>query len=100
MAQPRESSLITCVVDQLSPKVGIAMAKVLERAGYQLDVPDGQTCCGQPAFNSGYCPEARAIAEHFHNVFAGSEYVVVPLGSCASMISHRFAATSRTFEWR
>jgi L-lactate dehydrogenase complex protein LldE len=91
MAKPRVSLFTTCVVDQLYPKVGIAMAEVLERAGYDLDVPDGQTCCGQPAFNSGYRPEARAIAEHFRDVFAHSEYVVVPSGSCASMISHHFA---------
>jgi L-lactate dehydrogenase complex protein LldE len=92
MAKPRVSLFITCVVDQLFPKVGLAMADVLERAGYELDVPEAQTCCGQPAFNSGYRAEARVVAEHFREVFANSEYVVVPSGSCASMISHHFAA--------
>jgi L-lactate dehydrogenase complex protein LldE len=91
MAKPRVSLFITCVVDQLFPKVGLAMADVLERAGYELDVPELQTCCGQPAFNSGYREEARAVAVHFRNAFASSEYVVVPSGSCASMISHHFA---------
>ena len=91
MAKPRVSLFITCVVDQMFPNVGIAMADVLERAGYELDVPEAQTCCGQPAFNSGYRDEARAVAKHFRDVFAHSEYVVVPSGSCASMISHHFA---------
>jgi L-lactate dehydrogenase complex protein LldE len=91
MAKPRVSLFITCVVDQMFPNVGIAMADVLERVGYDLDVPEAQTCCGQPAFNSGYREEARAVAKHFRDVFASSEYVVVPSGSCASMISHHFA---------
>jgi L-lactate dehydrogenase complex protein LldE len=91
MAKPRVSLFITCVVDQIFPNVGIAMADVLERVGYELDVPEAQTCCGQPAFNSGYREEARAVAKHFRDVFANSEYVVVPSGSCASMIAHHFA---------
>jgi L-lactate dehydrogenase complex protein LldE len=91
MAKPRVALFITCVVDQMYPNVGIAMAEVLERAGYELDVPQAQTCCGQPAFNSGYREEARAVAQHFRDVFAHSEYVVVPSGSCASMITHHFA---------
>jgi L-lactate dehydrogenase complex protein LldE len=91
MAKPRVALFITCVVDQMYPNVGIAMAEVLERAGYELDVPQAQTCCGQPAFNSGYREEARAVAQHFSDVFAHSEYVVVPSGSCASMITHHFA---------
>jgi L-lactate dehydrogenase complex protein LldE len=91
MAKPRVSLFITCVVDQMFPNVGIAMADVLERIGYELDIPEAQTCCGQPAFNSGYREEARAVAKHFRDVFAESEYVVVPSGSCASMISHHFA---------
>ncbi len=91
MAKPRVSLFITCVVDQIFPNVGLAMADVLERAGYELDVPEAQTCCGQPAFNSGYREEARAVARHFRDVFAKSEYVVVASGSCASMISHHFA---------
>ena len=50
----RVSLFVTCIVDQLFPKVGMAMAEVLERLGYQVDFPENQTCCGQPAFNSGY----------------------------------------------
>jgi L-lactate dehydrogenase complex protein LldE len=71
--------------------VGIAITQVLERLGYQVDFPQAQTCCGQPAFNSGYVDEARTIARHFLKVFRDSEYILVPSGSCTSMISHHFA---------
>src|SRR5258705_7398366 len=84
------SLFVTCIVDQLFPKVGMAMAEVLERIGYQVDFPEAQTCCGQPAFNSGFRGEAREVARHFLSVFADAEYVVVPSGSCCSMISHHF----------
>ncbi len=67
------------------------MAGVLERAGWQVDFREDQTCCGQPAFNSGYLGEARQVARHFLKVFADAEYIVVPSGSCTSMISHHFA---------
>src|SRR5437868_14417049 len=87
----RVSLFVTCIVDQLFPKVGMAMAEVLERIGYAVDFPEAQTCCGQPAFNSGFRGEARQVARHFLSVFEGAEYVVVPSGSCASMISHHFA---------
>ena len=87
----RVSLFVTCMVDQLFPKVGMAMAGVLERLGYQLDFPQDQTCCGQPAFNSGYRAEARTVARHFLKVFEKSEYVVVPSGSCTAMITHHFA---------
>jgi L-lactate dehydrogenase complex protein LldE len=87
----RVSLFVTCMVDQLFPKVGLAMADVLERLGYQVDFPEAQTCCGQPAFNSGYRAEARTVARHFLNTFENSETVVVPSGSCTSMIVHHFA---------
>jgi L-lactate dehydrogenase complex protein LldE len=86
----RVSLFVTCIVDQLFPQVGIAMADVLERLNYSIDFPESQTCCGQPAFNSGYPEEARTVARHFLGVFRDSEYIVVPSGSCASMISHHF----------
>jgi len=87
----RVSLFVTCIVDQLFPKVGMAMAGVLERLGYQVDFPEDQTCCGQPAFNSGYRAEARTVARHFLKVFEKSEQIVVPSGSCTSMITHHFA---------
>jgi L-lactate dehydrogenase complex protein LldE len=71
--------------------VGIAITQVLERLGYQVDFPKAQTCCGQPAFNSGYTEEARKIARHFLDVFRDSETIIVPSGSCTSMISDHFA---------
>jgi len=79
------------MVDQLMPKVGMAMAEVLERLGYQVDFPEDQTCCGQPAFNSGYWAEARTVARHFLKTFASADAVVVPSGSCTAMIAHHFA---------
>jgi L-lactate dehydrogenase complex protein LldE len=87
----RVSLFVTCIVDQLFPKVGMAMADVLEHLGYQVDFPENQTCCGQPAFNSGYRAEARAVARHFLDTFEGCETIVVPSGSCTSMVTHHFA---------
>lgn len=90
MAQ-RVSLFVTCMVDQLFPRVGMAMAEVLERLGYQLDFPENQTCCGQPAFNSGYRSEARTVARYFLDTFEASECIVVPSGSCTSMVAHHYA---------
>ncbi|MCE5308873.1 MAG: (Fe-S)-binding protein [Acidobacteriales bacterium] len=86
----RVSLFVTCIVDELYPNVGVAMADVLERLGYEIDFPPAQTCCGQPAFNSGYRDEARTVARHFLNVFRDAECIVVPSGSCTSMITHHF----------
>jgi L-lactate dehydrogenase complex protein LldE len=87
----RISLFVTCVVDQLFPKVGLAMVDVLERIGFDVDFPESQTCCGQPAFNSGYRKEARGIARHFLDTFESSETIVVPSGSCTAMIASHFA---------
>ncbi|MCC6862977.1 MAG: (Fe-S)-binding protein [Bryobacteraceae bacterium] len=86
----RVSLFVTCIIDQLFPQVGMAMAEVLERVGWRVDFPEAQTCCGQPAFNSGYPAEARGVARHFLDVFRGAEYVVIPSGSCTSMISRHY----------
>ncbi len=88
---PRVSLFVTCIVDQLFPRVGLAMADVLERAGCSVDFPEQQTCCGQPAFNTGYRREAREVARHFLDVFRDAEYIVIPSGSCASMIRRHYA---------
>ena len=90
MMARRASLFVTCLVDQLFPRIGLSMAAVLERLGYTVDFPENQTCCGQPAFNSGYPEEARRVARHFLNVFETSESIVVPSGSCASMIVLHF----------
>jgi len=87
----RISLFVTCVVDQLFPRIGLAMAEVLERLGYTIDFPENQTCCGQPAFNSGFRAEARTVARHFLETFESSECIVVPSGSCTSMVTHHFA---------
>src|SRR6266849_4483209 len=87
----RVSLFVTCVVDQLFPNVGMAMADVLERSGCEVEFPEAQTCCGQPAFNSGYHEEARVVARHFLKVFNDAEYIVVPSGSCCSMAKHHMA---------
>jgi L-lactate dehydrogenase complex protein LldE len=79
---------IPCFVDQLNPEVGIDMARVLRRIGYSVDFPEAQTCCGQPAFNSGYWEEARPLAERFVKIFgaSGADAVVCPSASCTTMV--------------
>ncbi|MEW5978160.1 MAG: (Fe-S)-binding protein [Acidobacteriota bacterium] len=80
------SLFIPCLVDQFFPRVGISVVKVLSDLGITVDYPEAQTCCGQPAFNSGYHEEAKELAERFLTVFRGSEYIVCPSGSCTSMV--------------
>jgi L-lactate dehydrogenase complex protein LldE len=77
---------IPCFVDQLNPEVGIDMARVLRRLGYAIDFPEEQTCCAQPAFNSGYQDLARPVAERFVRIFRESETIVCPSGSCTTMV--------------
>ena len=91
----RVALFVTCLVDQIFPRVGSAMAGVLEGLGYSVAFPEAQTCCGQPAFNSGYVEEARKVARHFLKVFAEQEYVVVPSGSCTAMVGHHFSQLFR-----
>ncbi len=86
----RVSLFIQCLVESMYPEVGEAMVDVLERAGVQVDFPEGQTCCGQPAFNSGYHHEARAAAQRFISIFADAEHIVCPSGSCVHMVRHHY----------
>ena len=81
----RVGLFVTCLVDLIRPSIGFAAAKLLEDAGCTVEVPR-QTCCGQPAFNSGDRMTARAIAEQVIKAFAPYDYVVAPSGSCAGMI--------------
>jgi len=81
----RVGLLVTCLVDLVRPAIGFAAVKLLEDAGCTVEVPR-QTCCGQPAFNSGDRRNARAIAEQVIAAFAPFDYVVVPSGSCAGML--------------
>jgi len=78
--------MVTCLCDAIYPEVGAAAVRVLERCGVAVDYPGGQTCCGQPAYNSGSHEEARRAARAMLRAFAESEYVVAPSGSCAAMI--------------
>src|SRR5258705_2096173 len=87
MPEPaRVALLVTCLVDLFRASVGFAAVKLLEQAGCTVAVPCAQTCCGQPAYNSGDRADAKAIAGHIIAAFAGYDYVVAPSGSCAGMV--------------
>ena len=86
MSPARASLFVTCIVDQFYPEVGESTVRVLRRLGVDLDFPRGQTCCGQPAFNSGFWSDARPLAKRFLKTFRGDRYIVTPSGSCASMV--------------
>ncbi|HEY3911167.1 MAG TPA: (Fe-S)-binding protein [Stellaceae bacterium] len=77
---------VTCLVDLFRPTVGFAAVELLEQAGCTVEAPRAQTCCGQPAYNSGDRGDAKRIALRVIEAFAGYEYVVAPSGSCAGMI--------------
>jgi L-lactate dehydrogenase complex protein LldE len=83
---PRVGLFVTCLVDLFRPSIGFAAVKLLEDAGCTVDVPEAQTCCGQPAFNSGDRADAAAIARNVIAAFRGYDYVVAPSGSCGGMI--------------
>ncbi|MDX2101085.1 MAG: (Fe-S)-binding protein [Alphaproteobacteria bacterium] len=87
---PRVALFVTCLVDLYRPSVGFAAVSLLERAGCTVEVPAQQTCCGQPAFNSGDRATAKAIARQVLAAFQGYDYVVVPSGSCGGMIRSHF----------
>ena len=83
---PRVALFVTCLVDMFRPSVGFATVKLLEEAGCTVEVPEAQTCCGQPAFNSGDRATAAEIAKRVIRTFEGYDYVVAPSGSCAGTI--------------
>src|SRR5262245_12311445 len=82
----RVGLFVTCLVDLMRPRIGFAAIRLLEAAGCEVVVPELQTCCGQPAYNSGDRTSAQALARKVLAEFEGLEYVVVPSGSCAGMI--------------
>jgi len=86
----RVGLFVTCLVDLVRPRIGFAALKLLEAAGCEVVVPSAQTCCGQPAYNSGDRASARALARKVLEEFEGLEYVVVPSGSCGGMIRAHF----------
>ncbi len=81
---------VTCLVDLIRPSVGLAAVKLLEDAGCRVEVPWAQTCCGQPAYNSGDRADARAVAAQVIAAFADCDYLVAPSGSCAGMIKRHY----------
>jgi L-lactate dehydrogenase complex protein LldE len=83
---PRVALFVTCLVDLFRPSVAFAAVKLLEQAGCRVEVPARQTCCGQPAFNSGDRRGTEAIARGLIRELAGFDYVVAPSGSCAGML--------------
>lgn len=92
-SQPlRVGLLATCLVDLFRPSVGFAAVKLLEDAGCRVEVPPAQTCCGQPAYNSGDRADAQALARRVIDAFAGYDHVVVPSGSCAAMLRVHYPA--------
>ena len=92
---PRVGLFVTCLVDLFRPSVGFAAVKLLEASGCTVEVPRAQTCCGQPAYNSGDRADARAIALQVIEAFAGYDYVVAPSGSCAAMLKEHYPALFR-----
>jgi L-lactate dehydrogenase complex protein LldE len=86
----RVALFITCVNDAVFPAAGIATVKLLERLGVEVDFPAGQTCCGQPQFNTGYRRESEPLVRRTARVFEGYEYVVTPSGSCAAMVRQHY----------
>lgn len=81
----RVSLFATCIVDMFQSNVGKATVEVLERLGCEIDFPDSQVCCGQPAYNSGYVKESKEAMKRMIGTFQHAEYVVSPSGSCAYM---------------
>ena len=95
--RPRRIALfVTCMVDMLYPDVGMATVELLEAQGVEVIFPEEQTCCGQPAFNSGFRDETRAVARHFLDVFepllasGRVDALVAPSGSCTAMVAHYY----------
>jgi L-lactate dehydrogenase complex protein LldE len=84
-SMPRVALFVTCLADAMRPSVGFAALKLLQDAGCKVEVPMQQTCCGQPAFNSGDTKDAAALARRFIELFEPYDYVVAPSGSCVGM---------------
>ena len=89
-SRPRVGLFVTCLVDLFRPTIGFASVKLLEDAGCTVDVPSAQTCCGQPAYNSGDRADTRAIAQNTIVAFEDFDYVVAPSGSCTGMLKKHY----------
>ncbi len=86
----RVALFTTCVVDAMRPQTGFAAVRLLEAAGFGVDAPAGQTCCGQPAHNAGDAETAKALARRMIALFRDYDYVVAPSGSCAGMVRRHY----------
>ena len=98
----RVSLFVTCLVDQLWPSVGTSTVEVLRRVGCDVRFSESQTCCGQPAFNTGYRDPARALARRFIELYESdpADAIVAPSGSCTAMIHHYEDLFEDSAEWR
>jgi L-lactate dehydrogenase complex protein LldE len=100
-APPHVGLFVTCLVDLFRPSVGFAAVKLMEDAGCIVDAPTAQTCCGQPAYNSGDRADTRAIAKATIEAFEEFDYVVAPSGSCAGMLKKHYPELFRGDEkWK
>ena len=95
----RVSLFVTCLADLFRPSVAFASIKLLEQAGCEVTVPLKQTCCGQPAYNTGDYESSAPLARQLIQQFEEADYVVVPSGSCAGMICHHYPRLLEG-EWR
>jgi L-lactate dehydrogenase complex protein LldE len=96
------SLFVTCLVDQLWSSVGTSTVEILRRVGCEVEYDDRQTCCGQPAFNTGYREEARRVAQRFINIFeeSNADAIVSPSGSCTAMVHHFPELFAGSTDWK
>lgn len=87
---PKVGLFVTCLVDLFRPNVGFSAVELLEAAGCDVDVPRAQTCCGQPAYNSGDKADTKEMAKQVLDAFSKFDFVVAPSGSCAAMIKKHY----------
>ncbi|MCT7373908.1 (Fe-S)-binding protein [Chelativorans salis] len=99
LKRPRVGLFVTCLVDLFRPTVGFASVKLLEEAGCEVEVPMAQTCCGQPAYNSGDREDTIAIATNTIKTFEEYDYIVAPSGSCAGMLRKHYPALFKDHAW-
>lgn len=89
-SHPTVGLFVTCLVDAMRPQIGFAAIRLLEEAGCRVEVPQAQTCCGQPALNSGDAADSAVLARRTIAAFEGFDYVVLPSGSCAGTMVHAY----------
>lgn len=95
------SLFVTCIVDAIYPRTGVSVVQILEHLGVEVRFPLAQTCCGQPAYNSGFWEDAKTVARQFLRAFEGAEVIVTPSGSCATMVRHYYPSLFQDDpEWR